>query len=126
MPDSLETSMLMASVSLVRRIACRAGRRQRRCGPIPDSLAGSRILAYASTISDDQPVPDDVAAGEFGEVDVVDPVEDLARRAKARTGPARQVDLRDVAGDDDLRTEAQAGQEHLHLLGRWCSAPRRE
>ena len=31
---------------------------------------------------------------------------------------ARQVDLRDVAGDDDLGAEAEPRQEHLHLLGR--------
>ena len=31
---------------------------------------------------------------------------------------ARQVDLRHVAGDDDLRAEAEAGEEHLHLLRR--------
>ena len=30
---------------------------------------------------------------------------------------ARQVDLRDVAGDDHLRVEAEPGEEHLHLLG---------
>ncbi len=29
-----------------------------------------------------------------------------------------QVDLGDVAGDDDLRAEPEAGEEHLHLLGR--------
>ena len=32
--------------------------------------------------------------------------------------PAGQVDLRDVAGDDHLRSEAEAREEHLHLLGR--------
>ena len=32
--------------------------------------------------------------------------------------PAGQVDLGDVAGDDHLGPEAQAGEEHLHLLGR--------
>ena len=32
--------------------------------------------------------------------------------------PARHVDLGDVAGDDALGAEADAGQEHLHLLGR--------
>ena len=32
--------------------------------------------------------------------------------------PAREVDLRDVAGDHRLGAEADAGQEHLHLLGR--------
>ena len=31
---------------------------------------------------------------------------------------SRQVDLRDVSGDDHLRAEAEAGQEHLHLLRR--------
>ena len=32
--------------------------------------------------------------------------------------PLRQVDLRDVAGDDHLRAEPEPRQEHLHLLGR--------
>ena len=31
--------------------------------------------------------------------------------------PRGQIDLRDVAGDDGLRSEAEARQEHLHLLG---------
>ena len=31
---------------------------------------------------------------------------------------ARQVDLRDVAGDHRLGAEADAREEHLHLLGR--------
>ena len=30
----------------------------------------------------------------------------------------RQVDLRDVAGDDHLRVEPEPGEDHLHLLGR--------
>ena len=32
--------------------------------------------------------------------------------------PTGQVDLGDVAGDHDLGAEAEAGEEHLHLLGR--------
>ena len=32
--------------------------------------------------------------------------------------PSGQVHLRDVAGDDHLRPEAESGEEHLHLLGR--------
>ena len=32
--------------------------------------------------------------------------------------PDGQVDLAGVAGDDDPRAEAEAGEEHLHLLGR--------
>ena len=34
------------------------------------------------------------------------------------TAAALHVDLGDVAGDDDLRPEADAREEHLHLLGR--------
>ena len=42
-------------------------------------------------------------------------------RTASRPGaaaPVGQVDLGDVAGDDDLRPEAEPGEEHLHLLGR--------
>ena len=49
--------------------------------------------------------------------DVVDVFENLADFDQTRTVAARQVDLRDVAGDDDLRAEAEAREEHLHLLG---------
>ena len=38
--------------------------------------------------------------------------------AQAAAGAAGQVDLGDVAGDDDLGAEPEPGQEHLHLLGR--------
>ena len=36
---------------------------------------------------------------------------------KSRRRAAGQIHLRDVTGDDDLRSETEAGQEHLHLLG---------
>ena len=65
----------------------------------------------------DQPVPDDVGAGQVREMDVVDVAEDLADDLQPAARAARQVDLGDVAGDDHLRAEAQPGQEHLHLLG---------
>ncbi len=51
-------------------------------------------------------------------MDVVDVAEDVAHDPQSAALVARQVDLGDVAGDDDLRAEAEAGQEHLHLLGR--------
>ena len=56
-------------------------------------------------------------AGKIAERDVVDALEDGAHLHKAAL-PAGQIDLRDVAGDDDFRTEPQARQCHLHLLGR--------
>ena len=43
--------------------------------------------------------------------------DDLQRLDQARRPSGRQVDLRDVAGDHRLRSEAEARQEHLHLLG---------
>ena len=44
--------------------------------------------------------------------------EHVAHVHEARALLARQVDLRHVAGDDDLRAEPEPRQEHLHLLGR--------
>src|SRR4051794_12288512 len=63
-------------------------------------------------------VPDDVLEAEADERDVVDALEDVLHLDQPRRLVARQVDLRDVAGDDDLRAEAEPRQEHLHLLGR--------
>jgi len=42
-----------------------------------------------------------------------------------RRPPGRQVDLRDIAGDNRLCVEAKTRQEHLHLLrGRVCASSR--
>src|ERR1700753_2504125 len=65
----------------------------------------------------DQPVAHDVGAGQLGEVHVLDILQDLSHDLEATGGAARQVDLGDVAGDHDLGTEPEPGQEHLHLLG---------
>src|SRR5690625_6369887 len=50
------------------------------------------------------------------------PYTTLFRSQPALLG-ARQVDLRDVAGHDHRGVETQAGQEHLHLLGRGVPDP---
>ncbi len=50
-------------------------------------------------------------------MDVVDAVENLHGRAKARRRATRQVHLRDVARDNDFRAEPEPREEHLHLLG---------
>ena len=55
--------------------------------------------------------------GEVHERQAVDAAEHLLE-AEQPAAAARHVDLGDVAGDDDLRAEADAGEEHLHLLGR--------
>lgn len=62
-------------------------------------------------------MPDDILGGEPGEVHVVQTLQDVLDLAQPALGSARQVDLGDVTGDDDLGVEAEAGEEHLHLLG---------
>jgi len=47
--------------------------------------------------------------------DALDVAEAVDRIDQAAARVRRQVDLRHVAGDDDLRPVAHAGQEHLHL-----------
>ena len=42
----------------------------------------------------------------------------IGSRPAQPAAAAGHVDLGDVAGDDGLRAEADAGEEHLHLLGR--------
>ena len=59
----------------------------------------------------------DVAGAEVHEAETVDPGEHPLEAEQAALAVG-DVDLRGVAGDDDLRAEADAGEEHLHLLGR--------
>ena len=59
----------------------------------------------------------DVAGAEANEGQALDAGE-RALEAEQAAAPVGHVDLRGVAGDDDLRAEADAGEEHLHLLGR--------
>ena len=59
-----------------------------------------------------------VALVEVHEGDALDLAEDAQRLDQAGRTAVRQVDLGDVAGDDRLAAEADARQEHLHLLGR--------
>ena len=56
-----------------------------------------------------QPVTDDVAVVECDDPDTVDPFQHLHNGHQTRIAAPRQVDLRDVAGDDDLGAEAKAG-----------------
>ena len=66
----------------------------------------------------DERMAHDVGAGEVPERDAAHAVEDARGLDEAALLPAREVDLRDVAGDHGLGAEADAGEEHLHLLGR--------
>src|SRR5690348_15612302 len=57
-------------------------------------------------------VPHDVLVAEADERDPVERAEDVLNVDQARSLITSEVDLRDVAGDDDLRAEAETGQEH--------------
>ena len=63
-------------------------------------------------------VAHDVALVEMHERDALDVADDPHRLDQAGRAAGRQIDLRDVARDDRLGAEAEARQEHLHLLGR--------
>src|SRR4051812_20246370 len=63
-------------------------------------------------------VAHDVLVAEVDHADAVHAAQDLADLDESRALVAREVDLRDVAVDDHLGAEPEAGQEHLHLLGR--------
>src|SRR5258705_13376638 len=60
-------------------------------------------------------VAHDVGTGEARESDASHVGEHRLRFDQAALLPAIQIDLRDVAGDDGFRSEADARQEHLHL-----------
>src|ERR1700731_3318108 len=113
MPDSLDTSMLISSS---RSSSAAAGTR----GP-PGRPGHPRagVLVAGGGVDDlrDQPVAHDIHARQLRDVDVLDALEDVDRGPQPGTGAARKVDLGHVPGDDDLRPEAQSGEEHLHLLG---------
>ncbi len=61
-------------------------------------------------------VAHDVFVREAAERDAFGAAEQLAGLAQATAGAGRQVRLRDVARDDALGAEAEARQEHAHLL----------
>src|SRR5438270_6372494 len=59
-----------------------------------------------------------VLRGELGERDAAHRGKDAARLDQAALLAAREIDLRDVAVHHRLCAEADACEEHLHLLGR--------
>src|SRR5207248_9769483 len=80
------------------------------------SPLAARLFVGADDVLHD-PVADDVARREMDEVEALDPGQDLVE-ADQSAAAAWHVDLGDVAGDHCPGAEADAGEEHLHLLGR--------
>ena len=93
-----------------------AGRTSSVAGALASPPAVGAALVGVDDVLHDA-VAHDVAAGEAHERQPVDAGEDLLEAEQARA-PAGHVDLGDVAGDDGLGAEPDAGEEHLHLLGR--------
>src|SRR5436190_2431200 len=62
-----------------------------------------------------EPVTDDVDVREVVERDALDPGQDSLDLHQPRLLPLRKVDLRLVAGDDDLGVHPQPREKHLHL-----------
>ena len=61
-------------------------------------------------------VTDDILFRKIALRDAIHIFQNLQSVHKAAAGPVRQIDLRHIAGHDDLGTDTHAGQEHLHLL----------
>src|SRR3954451_2022914 len=104
-----------------RRPLCRSDSRSRpspRCGSLPPLRAGLlRVLAVRLDDALHELVPDHVLVSEADEGDAVERPEDVLHLDQPGGLLAREVDLGHVAGDDDLRPEPEAREEHLHLLG---------
>src|SRR5262249_19072812 len=81
-------------------------------------LSGSTVRFVRLDDLLDELMTDDVPLVEMHERDAVDVADDLDRLDEAGRAADREVNLRDVAGDDRLRSEPEPGEEHLHLLGR--------
>src|SRR5882757_2479855 len=109
-PDSLATSMV---TTLSPTAACTRGPSR---GPV-HRQPGLLVSRIGVDDFGDQPMADHVGTGQLRNVDVVDAVQDIDRRAQARPAGPRQVDLRNIAGDNDFGAESQPSEKHLHLLG---------
>src|SRR5713226_9205486 len=116
-PDSLAISMLTRPRS--------PGPGARAAGPAPGQPLRACRVVLACVVSlvgvhdvGHQLVPDDIVTSQPGEINIVDAVQYVLDQAQAAQLTGRQVDLRDVSGDDDPGAKAEPGQEHLHLLGR--------
>src|SRR4051812_16502045 len=85
--------------------------------PAPPGPGLLRVLFVGLHDALHQLVPDHILVVEADEGDAVDVAEDVLHLDQPGGLLARQVDLRHVAGDDDLGAEAEPREEHLHLLG---------
>jgi hypothetical protein len=93
--------------SIIRRVS--AAIRPSACTSRSNSTRSSRVVR-------DQRMADHIAALEERETDAIHAVQHFDRMAQPGLVLARQIDLGHVAGDHRRGAEADARQEHLHLL----------
>src|SRR5215510_5476571 len=87
-----------------------------RCEGVLRTAAAIRELLVRLDDLLDELVAHDVAIVEVDERDPLDRPDDLHRLDQPGRPARGQIDLGDVAGDNGLGAEAEAGEEHLHLL----------
>src|SRR4051794_34426984 len=104
------------SISITRVVEGRSG--SARCAAAQIGRLPRGVLVVGRDDPLHELVPDNVLGLEADELDVVDVLEDLRHDQQTGALIALEVDLRDVAGHDHLRVEAEAREEHLHLLRR--------
>src|SRR5258706_7827189 len=110
--------ILESTAPAQRRIRAALGIPRRGTANCTEKLLLRRLFFVGIDDARDQRVPDHVLRAELGEGDAAHALEDAARLDQPALLPAREVDLRHVAVDHRRRAEADARQEHLHLLPR--------
>ena len=82
------------------------------------AVGGARrgVLVVGLDDALDEIVADNVVLVEIDHGDSLDIADDFDGFDEAGAASVGQIDLGDVAGDDGLGIEAEAGEEHLHLL----------
>src|SRR5665213_4087709 len=80
-------------------------------------LLGAPVAVIGADDALDEMMANNVHVFEVTEADTFYPVENIEGFEEAGTLGVRQVSLGEVAGDDRLGVGAEAGDEHLHLLG---------
>src|SRR5688572_12235257 len=123
-----ETSAIASSPRAVRG-ATRASHRARppsaTGAPRPSVTVTVNLLSGSTAVGVvrlhdllDERMAHHVLLVEPDERDSFDVADDVHRLDQPGLAAGRQIDLRDVAGDHRLRPEAEAREEHLHLLRR--------
>src|SRR5579859_6920153 len=107
---------MVAALRAQARRAAAAGTPRRGAAYCTTTLFLCRVGFVRVDDARDERVAHHVLRAELGEGDAAHAFQDATRFDQATLLAAGEVDLRDVAVHDGLRAEADAREEHLHLL----------